>query len=487
MHDDFYAAIDLGSNSFHMLLVQQVAGSPRIISKVKRKVRLASGLDHDSNLSLEAMERGWQCLELFAERLAHIPKENIRVVSTATLRLAKNSEIFCEKGQQILGQRIDVISGEQEAALIYHGMAVSSNSADKRLIIDIGGASTELILGQGLSPIVLNSLNMGCVTWIERYFSGGLLTQANFEVAIEQAAQVLASVKQDYLNHQWQLTLGASGSVQAVQEVLIAQGETEQVTLAKLEALMVQVIACGSVDKLALVGLQPERAPVFASGVAILIMLFRNLSIETMVASGGALREGLIAQLLSGSDALTEHDVTARTCQHLQQRFQVDTLHAQNVAELAVNIATPFGFDTIELAMLSCAAQLHEVGLSVEFLQGQRHGAYLLANLVMPGFTTEQKKLVVALVGNYKNPLNSGLLEQQACCSAERVHDLISCLRLAVIISGRYQGQRAEQIVISKQANGLVVNVEKSLAATAPLLLAELTTEVELNPRVFLA
>lgn len=484
--NDLFAAIDLGSNSFHMLVVRNVDGAPRVVAKVKRKVRLAAGLDHDNKLDLAAMERGWQCLALFAERLAAIPAQNIKVVSTATLRLATNAQEFCERGNEILGLPIQIISGEQEAALIYHGMAVTSGGCGKRLIVDIGGASTELILGEGFTPLVLRSLNMGCVTWYEGYFADRQLNQANFDAAINAAAKVLAPVKQAYLAHQWQLSLGASGSVQAVQEVLIAQGLNELITLEKLELLMAQTISCGVQQKLEIDGLKEERKPVFASGLAILITLFRDLSLQSMAASGGALREGLIAQLIGQPQV---DDLRRNSVSKLQQQFQIDSRQAQNVVEVARQLARQLDGQWQLLsddndAILEYSAMLHEIGLSTSFLKANEHGSYLIKHSEMVGFSSEQQKLITALIANYKNPIQPASFSEQAWCCSERALQLATILRLAVIISGRYQGARVNDIRLQAQGTLLEINLSPELCEKNPLLIAELTQETQDNQQI---
>lgn len=478
LNKDIFVAIDMGSNSFHMLMVQNINGTPRTISKVKRKVRLASGLDQDNMLDEAAMERGWQCLSLFAERLEHIPKRNIRVVSTATLRLAKNAEKFCAKGNEILGLPINIISGEREAALIYHGMAVSSHSADKRMIVDIGGASTELILGQNLKPLVLNSLNMGCVTWLERHFSDGLISTDNIERAKSAARGVLAPVKQDYLAHQWQLSLGASGSIQAVQEVLVAQGLNEQITQSKLEIILEQSIACTYLTTLNIKGLKEERKVVFVSGLVILLSLFEELAIDCMIGSGGALREGLIDELIREPVA---DDIRFNCVNKLQQRYHVDLNQASQVAKVAETLAHQLRHHKIsaqDIAMLRYAAMLHEVGASVEFLNAPKHGHYLLSHAAMAGFSKQQRMLVASLVGNFRNELNMELLAQQAWCSVSVASLLVSCLRLAVILCGRYQGERIQYVSLSSIGDEIEINISASTLTKYPLLLAELEQEI---------
>ncbi len=226
-----YAAIDLGSNSFHMLVVREVAGSIQTLTRIKRKVRLAAGLNSENALSNEAMERGWQCLRLFAERLQDIPPPQIRVVATATLRLAVNAGDFIAKAQEILGCPVQVISGEEEARLIYQGVAHTTGGADQRLVVDIGGASTELVTGTGAQTTSLFSLSMGCVTWLERYFADRNLGQENFDAAEKAAREVLRPVADELRYHGWKVCVGASGTVQALQEIMMAQGMDERITL----------------------------------------------------------------------------------------------------------------------------------------------------------------------------------------------------------------------------------------------------------------
>ncbi|EDS5813432.1 guanosine-5'-triphosphate,3'-diphosphate pyrophosphatase, partial [Salmonella enterica] len=240
-----YAAIDLGSNSFHMLVVREAAGSIQTLTRIKRKVRLAAGLNNDNHLSAEAMERGWQCLRLFAERLQDIPQPQIRVVATATLRLAVNAGEFIAKAQTILGCPVQVISGEEEARLIYQGVAHTTGGADQRLVVDIGGASTELVTGTGAQTTSLFSLSMGCVTWLERYFSDRNLAQENFDDAEKAARDVLRPVADELRFHGWKVCVGASGTVQALQEIMMAQGMDERITLAKLQQLKQRAIQCG--------------------------------------------------------------------------------------------------------------------------------------------------------------------------------------------------------------------------------------------------
>ncbi|MGL5992695.1 MAG: guanosine-5'-triphosphate,3'-diphosphate pyrophosphatase, partial [Aeromonas sobria] len=228
MHNSpLYAAIDLGSNSFHMLVVREVAGALRTVTKVKRKVRLAAGLDPEFHLSRAAMERGWDCLRLFSEQLQDIPADNIRVVGTATLRLATNVDEFLSEAERLLNHSIEIISGEEEAKTIYEGVSWTSAGEGNRLVIDIGGASTELVIGEHSEAKLLNSLHMGCVTWLNNHFGDGELSATRFEQAITAAKAVLEKVSEDYRALGWRTCVGASGTVQALQEIMLAQGKSE--------------------------------------------------------------------------------------------------------------------------------------------------------------------------------------------------------------------------------------------------------------------
>ncbi|MEG2040652.1 MAG: exopolyphosphatase, partial [Hafnia sp.] len=409
-----YAAIDLGSNSFHMLVVREVAGSIQVLARIKRKVRLAAGLDSENQLSDEAMQRGWQCLRLFSERLQDIPREQIRVVATATLRIAKNAQQFITQAEEILGRPVQVISGEEEARLIYQGVAHTTGGSAQRLVVDIGGGSTELAAGTGATADVLHSLQMGCVTWLERYFNDRNLTQENFDRAGLAAREMLLPVVDSLKQHGWQICVGASGTVQALQEIMVAQGMDERITLNKLLQMRQRAIQCGKLEELEIEGLTLERALVFPSGLSILIAIFETLEIESMTLSGGALREGLVYGML---DLPVEQDIRSRTIRNIQRRYQLDIEQAERVSLLAesfvLQLSKSWQIDSRSAELLHWACLLHEVGLSVDFKQSTQHAAYLIRNIDLPGFTPAQKKLLAALLQNQNGMLDMTALSQQ--------------------------------------------------------------------------
>ena len=465
-----YAAIDLGSNSFHMLVVREVAGSIQTLTRIKRKVRLAAGLNSDNVLSAEAMERGWQCLRLFAERLQDIPQPQIRVVATATLRIAVNADVFIAKAQEILGCPVQVISGEEEARLIYQGVAHTTGGADQRLVVDIGGASTELVTGSGAQTTSLFSLSMGCVTWLERYFTNRNLAQENFDEAEKAAREVLRPVADKLRFHGWKVCVGASGTVQALQEIMMAQGMDERITLAKLQQLKQRAIHCGRLEELEIEGLTLERALVFPSGLAILIAIFTELNIQCMTLAGGALREGLVYGMLH---LPVDQDIRSRTLRNIQRRFMVDTDQANRVTQLAVHlleqVKDEWHLEAICRELLQSACQLHEIGLSVEYKQAPLHAAWLVRNLDLPGFTPAQKKLLATLLLNQTNPVDLSSLHQQNAVPPRIAEHLCRLLRLAIIFAARRRDDLVPHITLQAQDENLTLTLPEGWLEHHPL------------------
>lgn len=465
-----YAAIDLGSNSFHMLVVREVAGSIQTLTRIKRKVRLAAGLSHENVLSQEAMERGWQCLRLFSERLQDIPPAQIRVVATATLRLAVNASEFIAKAQQILGCPIQVISGEEEARLIYQGVAHTTGGSDRRLVVDIGGASTELVTGTGAQATSLFSLSMGCVTWLERFFTDRNLGQENFDAAENAARDVLRPVADELRRHGWQVCVGASGTVQALQEIMMAQGMDERITLGKLQQLKQRAIQCGRLEELEIEGLTLERALVFPSGLAILIAIFTEMNIQSMTLAGGALREGLVYGMLH---LTVDQDIRSRTLRNIQRRFIIDSDQARRVSTLtslfANSVAKAWDLDAYSIEILQVAGQLHEIGLSIEFKQAPLHAAWLVKNLDLPGFTPAQKKLLATLLLNQTNPVDLSSLHQQNAVPPRVAEHICRLLRLAIIFASRRRDDLLPDISIVAEGEKLTLCLPQGWLENHPL------------------
>lgn len=482
----YYAAVDLGSNSFHLVIVRVSHGCVHIVGKVKQKVRLAAGLDQNLDLDELSMERGWKCLETFAERLQDIPPGNIRAVATATLRLARNAGTFLVKAEKILRHPISVISGEEEARQIYLGVAYTSANQGNSLVIDIGGASTEIILGKDFTPRQLVSLDLGCVTFMERYFRGGELSQANFDKAMAAATQLIAPVAKNFTRFQWRQCLGASGTPQAVTEILVAQGINDSIRLDYLKDMIGQCVACAHLDSLDIHGLSDARRQVFPSGLAILTVLFEQLGIEQMQISGGALREGLIYGMLEN---IHHNDVRQQTLDSLINRFHIEEEQSQRVAEVALHLFHQLPKSAVACQMdaegiLLAAAKLHEIGLHIDFKLSHQHGSYILGHVNMGGYTKLQREAIRDLVHCHRQDIELERFEgyQQEVGSLLRL--LCRILRLAVVLSIRRRDNLIPDIALKLNEEEITLTFPTGWLKAHPLLDAELANERWLHHKV---
>jgi exopolyphosphatase/guanosine-5'-triphosphate,3'-diphosphate pyrophosphatase len=295
-----YAVVDLGSNSFHLQITEHVSNQVNVVDKIKQKVRLAAGLNDNNELNQDAINRGLDCLTLFSQHLSNIPVSNVRIVATAAFRIAINRDDFITPANKILPVKINLLSGVQEAKTIYSGVAhtCQDNLDKKRFIIDIGGASTELIIGQAFEAKHAISLNLGCVSFKEKFFSDDLLTEENFASAIAAASNIITPNAKEFINLGWQSVLSSSGTMQALAEILRDRQQPIAITSAFLQEIKQALINCETIDNIALSGLRADRAPVLASGLSILIALFQVFNITELTLSTGALREGLLYEML---------------------------------------------------------------------------------------------------------------------------------------------------------------------------------------------
>ena len=434
-----YAVVDLGSNSFHMLITRQLADSVQVVDKVKRKVRLAAGLSEENILSEQVMAKGLECLSFFAERLQDIPEKNIRIVATATLRLAKNRAEFIARAEKLLGHKVTLLSGIAEAEHIYLGVAHTSVSANKRLVLDIGGASTELIVGRGFTVKKAHSLNVGCVTYNQKYFPDGKLSAENFTQAISAAERAISPIKSDFCDIGWQCVLGGSGTMQALAEMLIYLHKPSVISLDFLYQVKAQLLTFDNINSIDLAGLSTERSPVIASGLAILIALFQQLSIKELILSSGALREGLLYEMLPNNRTT---NIRQRTIHALSQRFHIDQQHADSVKRQIDVIFTQLQStwnlpDGNALALLLASGDLHEIGLLLEYKYHQQHSAYILTHADLAGFNQSDRQLLVSFVSLYKGDINLSLIEQQSAVDDASAKKLLIILRLAIKLCRR--------------------------------------------------
>lgn len=478
MLSPLYAVIDLGSNSFHMLVTRQLAGSVQVVDKVRRKVRLAAGLDENNILSENTIANGLECISFFAERLQNIPPKNIRIVATATLRLAQNRSYFIAQAENILGYEISLLSGMEEANNIYLGVAHTSCSADKRLVLDIGGASTEIIVGDGFDVKKAISLNIGCVTYSQKYFPNGLLNNASFMHAIAEAETIIASISDEYSDIGWQCVLGGSGTMQALVEILMYQQKPPIISLEFLMKIKGELLNFDCIQDISIAGLSPERSPVIVSGLAILIALFQQLSIKELLLSSGALREGLLYEMLPDSRS---NNIQQRTVGALLHRFHIDKGHANNVKKQFINIFEQLSIswsltkdNTFNILLASC--DLHEIGLLVGYKDYQQHGAYLLTNADLVGFNYAERQLLVMFVKCHRGDIDQNLLAQQSI-STVQANKLLICLRLAVILCGGRQCDALLEYKLSISKQALHLSVPQYWLQQHPLIVDQLNKE----------
>lgn len=431
------AAIDLGSNSFRLEICRYSHGLIQRIEYIKETVRQGSGLDEERNLSDEAMERGWDCLSRFAERLAGFKSTQVRAVATQTLREAKNRKVFLEKANRILGFPIEVVSGREEARLIYQGVTrLLPPTQDRRLIIDIGGRSTECVLGQGAQAKVLESYRLGSVSASMKYFPNGELTAQAFLRAEVAAKAVMDEALAVIPRKSWDTALGSSGTVGAVAEALATAGWPEgAVTRKGLDWLKQQLIHAGHVDKVRLEGLRDDRKAVIGGGLSVLSAVMDLFDIDTLQVTPGALRHGLLYDLIEREDE--DKDVRAITVSGLQKTFRADAVQAQRVSRVACflleQLRNALGTEKNwprYLKKLDWAAQLHEIGTQISHTDAHKHGAYILDNTDTPGFAMHELHRLSLLVLGHKGKLRKLEIDFE---DVFFMYQLMS-LRLAVIL-----------------------------------------------------
>ena len=433
------AAVDLGSNSFHMLVARTHGGHPSIVDRLREMVRLASGLDQQGNLDDASQERALACLRRFGQRLRDMDARRVRVVGTNTLRRARNAEAFLAKAEEALGHPVEVISGMEEARLVYLGVSHYLDSREGgNLVVDIGGGSTELIIGEGYEPSYLESLYIGCVGLSRDCFDDGKLSQKRFDRARLAARLELHPVAAAFRRKGWVRAIGSSGTIRAAHDVAHELGLVDSsITLPALERIIRELIAARRIEDLKLPGLASDRAPVFAGGMAILAEVMSTLRIDHMQIAGGALREGLLFDMLG---RLQHEDARERSIRAMQQRYHVDTEQATRVEATAAGLLQQVASDwqlTDERysQLLVWAARLHEVGLDIAHARYHHHGGYLLANSDLPGFVRLEQRLLAALVSLHRRKLDEPFVNELPTAWRGPAFKLIVLLRLAVLLN----------------------------------------------------
>ncbi len=404
------AAVDLGSNSFRLEIGRHEHGQYYRTEYLKETVRQGGGLDEGRNLTPQAMQRGWDCLARFGERLAGFAAHEVRAVATQTLREARNREDFLGPGSRLLGFPIDVISGREEARLIYQGVAQTlPASAERRLVIDIGGRSTELILGCGAEPLQMESYRVGSIAWSMRYFADQVFSKRAFQSAEIAAKAVLDEALCAYPPDQWDVAYGSAGTVNAVADVLVASGwPAASITQAGLDWLQERLLSAQTADRLRLAGMKDDRKPIIGGGLSILRALFDLLGIVQIRQTTGGLRHGLIMDMLGQEQQ--QHDLRTHSVTRLAAKFGADPVHGQRVGRVARHLLAQLGASTPAWTpealakareKLGWAGQLHEIGSQISHSDYHKHSAYILDNTDVMGFAlTELHRLGLLVLGH---------------------------------------------------------------------------------------
>ncbi|MGH8138051.1 MAG: exopolyphosphatase [Steroidobacteraceae bacterium] len=435
---DVLAAVDLGSNSFHLVVARYSHGQLTIIDRLREMVRLAAGVEENGRIDKEVAARALACLHRFGQRLRDMHADGVRVVGTNALRVAHRKQAFLERARDALGHPIEIISGMEEARLIYSGVAHTMPSEPgRRFVADIGGGSTELIIGDGLTPVLLESLQMGCVSLSERFFRDGKISAKRIERARMAARLELEPVQAAFRRQGWEHCAGSSGTVRAIGEVIRElDPQALTITAAGLDRAIKYIIDAGHVRELRLSPITEDRRPVFPGGTVILAEIFAVLGVKEMRAAEGAMREGLLYDMLG---RFKNEDARDRTVRGMQKRYHVDLAQAERVESTVLqflqqtretwHLETPLA----ELA-LQWAARLHEIGLDVSHSGYHRHGAYLLENADMPGFPREEQRLLARLVGGHRRKLVLEGVEELVPPWDRNALYVIVLLRLAVLL-----------------------------------------------------
>jgi len=478
-----YAAVDLGSNSLHMIVARDTGDEIQLIDRIKDMVRLAGGLDQNNILSDDTMERALRSLERFGQRINEIPPGNVRAVGTNTLRKARNGTVFLTRARMALGHPIEIISGIEEARLIFLGVAHTVyNENDKQLVIDIGGGSTEVIIGSGFETLLAESLYMGSVSMSKRYFDNGEISKKKMRKAQLACRQELETIETIYKRKGWDAAIGSSGTLLAINDVIQEKSWSENgITRASLDKLIEAMIAAGNINKLKFGSLPDIRKPVFPGGVAVLSAAFDALDIESMIVSDGALREGLLHDLIG---RVHEKDIRDKTVDSFMSRYPVDGEHTKRTENTArfcfEQVQSDWKFNRKQdLKMIEWAIRLHGIGLTIAHSHYHKHGAYLLNHSDMPGFSRQTQAELAILVGSHRRKLQMAEIQSLPEENVTRMLRLCIIVRLAILLHRSRSSDELPDFKLKAEETQIKLTFHENWLNDHPLTEADLETEAD--------
>ncbi|MEQ4573389.1 exopolyphosphatase [[Pseudomonas] boreopolis] len=480
---DLLAAIDLGSNSFHMVIARYLLGQLRVVDRLRETVRLAEGLDGKGGLSNEARQRALECLARFGQRLRGVPPTHVRALATNTVRQLRSPQTFLMPAETALGHAIEVVSGREEARLIYLGVAHAQppKPDQRRLVIDIGGGSTEFIIGRGFQTLERESLQAGCIASTRRFFPGGKLSRKKWKDALTEIGAEFQQFASLYRTIGWHEAVGSSGTHKAIGEICAAMKLTKgAITAAALPVVRDELLKAKRIEDIQLPGLSSERRPIIAGGILVLEAAFQALGLERLMVSKAAMREGILYDMLGRGSADDSRDGSVAA---LVQRYGIDENQAERVAATArrlfEQVAEAWALDADDARMLDWAARLHELGLMIAHSQYHVHGSYVLENSDIAGFSRQEQQVLAALVRTHRRnvPKNAfDALPDRLLQSAKRKAAL---LRLAVLLHRAHEPDPIPKLELQALGDQLSLVLSRSWVGSRPLLRADLLGEVE--------
>ena len=479
--EELLAAIDMGSNSFHLAIARVDHGEVKKVASMSEKGQLAAGLDENKNLTEAAQQRGLACLARFVGRLSSVQANRLRIVATNALRQAKNGQEFIQKAAEILPKPIEIIAGREEARLIYLGVSHTMANSGRRLVIDIGGGSTELIIGEEFEPIHTESLQMGCVAYTKAYFPEGEISPKDFDKAVVAARKEMSGIANTYKAEGWDTVVGSSGTIKACRQICINMGwsdDQESLTRQGLDKLKEKLLKFKHISDMDFDGLKEDRRAVLPAGIAILYAIFEVLNIDKLIYSDGALREGVMYDLLG---RFQHEDIRDRSVQAMMGRYGADPKQAERVVSTAQHlfdgVATKLNLNSDDSDLLRRAAYLHEIGLAISHSGYHKHSAYLLQHSDIAGFSQIDQNYLSHLVAHHRRKLRSDARIDALRVGGNKLVYLCLLLRLAVLLNHSRSDEMLPAIelqAVNEQQWQLSVSGD---AKQWPLLIADLHDE----------
>ena len=477
------AAIDLGSNSFHMIVARlEETGTLSIIDRLRENVRLGGGLDDNDIINQSTQDRAFDCLEMFAQRIRSLPHSAVRIAGTNTLRIANNSRAFVEKAEEILNHPIEIIEGREEARLIYLGVAHGlATKKGKRLVVDIGGGSTEFIIGRGMIPIRRESLYTGCVSSSRRFFENGHITEKAMKAAEIDATLTLFPYAADFQSGEWHEAIGCSGTIKAIADIVHQQGWClNAIDYPSLKKLRASLIDAGHIDNIKLAGLSDTRIPVIAGGLSVLLAIFKTLKIDLMQVSDQSLREGLLYDLVG---RITHNDVRDATVETAMASWGVDVAQVKRITatieKLCHATCQQWSINMAQIKpLLIWASMLHEIGLQVSHNNYHKHGAYILENADLQGFSRQDQALLAALVLSHRSKFRVETFSLLMKPFVKAGKKMCILLRLAVLLHRGRTNELIPDIDITVSKKSIHLQFPKNWLEEHSMTLADLTKEM---------